>query len=65
MWEDHSESANSWFKFNLDLRAGIAYNWKNYFVGVQGQFNNLSYSKDPSKVSLFDWYARASFGVRL
>lgn len=65
MWDDGSESANSWFRFNVDLRVGLAYNWKNYFVGVQGQFNNLSYRKDDCKVSLFDWYARASFGVRL
>ena len=65
MWDAGSESANSWCKFSLDLRAGIAYNWKNYFIGVQGQFNNFTYNKDKSKVTLFDWYARASIGIRL
>ena len=44
---------------------GMAYNWKNYFVGLQAQFNNYSYSKGESKVRLFDWYARAALGVRL
>jgi hypothetical protein len=29
--------------------AGMAYNWKNYFVGLQAQFNNYSYSKGECK----------------
>ena len=52
-------------RLNVDLRLGIAYNWSNYFIGLQAQFNNFSYKKDECKVNLFDAYARLSFGVRL
>ena len=65
MWDVGSESKYTWLRFNVDMRVGMAYNWKNYFVGLQAQFNNFSYSKDQCKVRLFDWYARASLGVRL
>ena len=52
-------------RLNVDLRLGIAYNWSNYFIGVQAQFNNFNYKKDQCKVNLFDAYGRVSFGVRL
>lgn len=58
MWNGESEISYSWLHFNVDLRLGMAYNWKNYFIGLQGQFNNFSYNKDKCKVSLTDWYAR-------
>ena len=65
MWDVGSESKHTWLRFNVDVRVGMAYNWKNYFVGLQAQFNNYSYSKGECKVRLFDWYARAALGVRL
>ena len=43
----------SMFRLNLDLRLGIAYNWRNCFIG------------DHCKVNIYDAYARVSFGVRL
>ena len=64
-WEIDSDTEYSWLKFNLDLRLGIAYNWSNYFIGIQGQYNNFRYKKDKSNVNIFDAYARLSFGVRL
>ena len=64
-WEVDSEIENSWFHVNLDFRLGIAYNWRNYFIGLQGQYNNFHYKKDNSKVNIFDAYARLSLGVRL
>ncbi len=64
-WENGSETTYSMLRLNLDLRLGIAYNWSNYFIGVQAQFNNFTYKKDPCKVNLFDAYGRVSFGVRL
>ena len=27
----------SMFRLNLDLRLGIAYNWRNFFFGIQAQ----------------------------
>ena len=65
MWDDGTETSYSWFRFNVDLRLGMAYNWKDWFIGFQAQFNNFSYKKDASKVTLTDWYARVSLGVRL
>jgi len=64
-WEVGSETDYSMLRFNVDLRLGIAYNWKNYFIGIQGQFNNFHFKNDPCKVNLFDAYARTSIGIRL
>ena len=65
IWEAGSEIEYSMLRLNVDLRLGIAYNWSNYFVGLQAQFNNFTYRKDQCKVNLFDAYGRVSFGVRL
>jgi hypothetical protein len=64
-WEIGSETEYSWMHFNLDLRLGIAYNWRNYFIGMQTQYNNFHYKKDRGKVNIFDAYARIALGVRL
>lgn len=64
-WDEDSETTYSAMQFNVDLRLGIAYNWSNYFIGLQAQFNNFVYKKDQSKVNIFDAYARVSLGVRL
>ena len=66
-WDLESETDYSPLSFNIDLRFGIAYNWRNYFIGIQAQFNRFSYknNKDNCRVRLLDGYARASFGVRL
>lgn len=64
-WEAQPETKYSWLRFNADVRVGIAYNWKNYFVGAQAQFNQFNCKKDKSKVNIYDWYSRISLGVRL
>lgn len=63
-WEGDSDTTYSALRLNLDLRLGIAYNWKRYFIGLQAQYNNFTYKKDQSKVNIYDAYARASLGVR-
>ena len=65
IWKVGSEKEYSPLRFNLDLRLGVAYNWKRYFVGLQMQLNGFSYKKDFTKVDIIDAYARASLGVRL
>lgn len=65
LWEIEPETTYSALRLNFDLRLGIAYNWKNYFIGIQAQYNNFSYKKDQNKVKIYDAYARASIGVRL
>ena len=50
---------------NLDLRLGIAYNWRNFFFGIQAQYNNFNYKNEYDKVNIYDAYARTSLGVRL
>ena len=64
-WEIEPEVDHSMFRLNLDLRLGIAYNWSNYFIGAQAQYNNFRYKSDHGKVNIFDAYARVSLGVRL
>ena len=63
-WEIEPETTYSALRLNFDLRLGIAYNWKDYFIGLQAQYNNFTYKKDQSKVNIYDAYARASLGVR-
>ena len=64
-WDVEPEVNYSMFRLNLDLRIGIAYNWSNYFIGAQAQYNNFHYKSDNCKVNIYDAYARVSFGVRL
>ena len=64
-WEVGAETEYSALRLNVDLRLGIAYNWRNYFIGIQAQFNKFNYKKDLCKVSLYDAYARIALGVRL
>jgi hypothetical protein len=64
-WDIEPEVHNSMFQLNLDLRIGIAYNWSNYFIGAQAQYNNFRYKSDDGHVNIFDAYARVAFGVRL
>ncbi len=64
-WGESSETSYGRIQFNIDFRLGLAYNWKNYFIGAQAQFNRFSYKKDECKVVLIDGYARVSLGVRL
>ena len=64
-WNEDSETSYSAMHFNVDLRLGIAYNWSNFFIGLQAQYNNFIYKKDQVKVNIFDAYARIAFGVRL
>ena len=64
-WEIEPETTYSALRLNVDLRLGIAYNWKNYFIGLQSQYNNFIYKKDQSKVNLYDAYARLALGIRL
>ena len=63
-WDEGSETSYSALQLNLDLRLGIAYNWSNYFIGLQGQYNNFIYKKNKAKVNIFDAYARIALGVR-
>ena len=64
-WDAEPDVDYSMLRFNLDLRLGIAYNWKNCFIGAQAQYNNFHYKNDNCKVNIFDAYARLAFGVRL
>ena len=64
-WDEEPEVSNSPLRLNLDLRLGIAYNWRNCFIGAQAQYNNFNYKNDHCKVNIYDAYARVAFGVRL
>ena len=64
-WDIEPDVNYSMFHINLDLRLGIAYNWSNYFIGFQAQYNNFNYKNDHGKVNIYDAYARLSLGVRL
>lgn len=64
-WDQDSEVDYSALRLNVDLRLGITYNWKNYYLGFQAQFNNFTYKKDESKVTLTEGFAKVALGVRL
>jgi hypothetical protein len=65
LWGGDSETNYGRIQFNVDVRLGLAYNWKNFFIGAQAQFNRFSYKKGECKVVLIDGYARLALGVRL
>ena len=65
LWGGDSDTDYGRIQFNVDVRLGLAYNWKNFFIGAQAQFNRFSYKKSECKVVLIDGYARLSMGVRL
>ena len=64
-WDVDSETEHGASQFNVDLRFGLAYNWKNYFIALQAQYNSFAYKKDDSKVKVYDAYARIALGMRL
>ena len=64
-WQTGSETEYSALQLNVDLRLGIAYNWSNYFISAQAQFNKFDYKKELCKVNLYDAYVRIALGVRL
>ena len=64
-WDIEPDVNYSMLRLNLDLRLGIAYNWSNYFISTQAQYNNFHYKSDNCKVNIYDAYARLAFGVRL
>ena len=64
-WNQESEVDYSALRLNVDLRLGVTYNWKNCYIGFQAQFNNFTYKKDDSKVTLTEGYAQMALGVRL
>ena len=64
-WDAEPEVDYSMLRLNLDLRLGIAYNFGNYFIGTQAQYNNFHYKNDHCKVNIYDAYARLAFGMRL
>ena len=64
-WATDAETEYSALRLNIDLRLGIAYNWRNYFIGAQAQFNKFNYKKDLCRVNLYDAYARVALGIRL
>ena len=64
-WNAGTETDYSVLRFNLDMRLGIVYNWKDYFAGIQAQFDHFSYKKDYNKVGLTEAYVRIALGLRL
>ncbi len=65
IWETRAIRQRTCMSFNLDLRLGIAYCWKRYFVSANAIFNHFEYGSSRNNVSLMDWYATASLGIRL
>lgn len=63
-WESGTETDYSALHVNFDLRLGIAYNWSDYFVGLQLQMNNFNYGKNNLNVNITDAWGRLSAGVR-
>ena len=63
-WVSGTETDYSALHMNFDLRLGIAYNWSDYFVGLQLQMNNFNYGKNNLKVNIMDAWGRLSAGVR-
>lgn len=64
IWDAGTATEYGMMRLSLDMRLGLAYNWKNYFLSLQAQLNQLSYKKGDSKVSIVDAFAQMNVGVR-
>ena len=64
-WYAGSETKYGALRLSLDLRLGIAYNWRNAFIALQTQLHAFSYKQGDCRVSIIDAYAQTSLGVRL
>lgn len=65
MWEMRTESQRTALAFNIDLRMGVAYCWKRFFVSANAIIEHYNYGHERNRVDLIDWYATASLGIRL
>lgn len=65
MWQVKEESTRTQWAFNLDLRMGVAYCWKRFFVSANAIFEHYKYGHEQNRVDLIDWYATFSLGIRL
>ena len=64
-WESGYETDYSALRLSYDLRAGICYNWKDYFIGAQAQLNGFYYKESESLVYIGDGFVQLSLGIRL
>lgn len=65
IWNDHDDITNTQWTMNVDLRLGIAYCWRRYFISANAIYNNFKYGRRNNTVKLNDWYVTASLGFRL
>ena len=64
LWETGEEIKKTRWKLNINGRAGITYNTKNFFVNVYGQVHRFTYNHDNTNVKMYDWYVNTQFGIR-
>jgi hypothetical protein len=64
MWETGERINKTRWKVNINGRAGITYNGKNWFANVYGQLHRFSYNHDNTSVKMWDWYVNTQFGIR-
>ena len=62
-WTHRTETHYSQIHFNVDARVSATYWWRDYFVNVNGQFNQFRFNHSYNKFRLFDWYVNASIGL--
>lgn len=65
IWKDREDNQRTRWAFNYDVRVGISYCWRRYFVSANAIFNNFEYGRNNNKVNLIDWYTTFSLGIRL
>jgi len=59
------ETLNGSVLLNLDLRMAASYCWRDWYVGMTGQYQRFRSNNDNTTIKLSNWYLKAFFGMRL
>lgn len=59
------ETVNGGVRLNIDLRMAASYCWRNWYVGMTGQYHRFRSNNDNTTIKLNGWNAKAFVGMRL
>ena len=59
------ERLNGGVRLNLDLRMGVSYVWRDWYIGTAAQGHHFRSNSDDTTLKLTDWTIKAFIGMRI
>ena len=59
------ERLNGGVRLNLDLRMGVSYVWRDWYIGAAAQGHHFRSNSDDTTLKLTDWNIKAFIGMRI